>query len=54
MRNYDKSCTLEHRIELEQDLRYCEYCTTSLEDHNRCRQQAASKHGENARECLED
>ena len=47
----DKSaacCSME-RQRLVEELRKCDYCTASFEEHNRCYTRAARKSGERAR-----
>jgi hypothetical protein len=47
----EQRCCHTARKQLLDDLRKCDYCTTSVEEHDACRQAAARESNERARAC---
>ena len=50
--NNKAACCSMERQRLVEELRKCDYCTTTFEEHNRCYTQAARRSGERARSCV--
>ncbi|GBC63844.1 hypothetical protein DENIS_4843 [Desulfonema ishimotonii] len=51
MEEYDAFCMTMEKEQLLEELRSCEYCTTSIEAHNSCRQKVAKENRERMRNC---
>jgi hypothetical protein len=49
----EQRCCHTARKELVEELRRCYYCTTSIEEHNACREAAARRSGKQAKSCLQ-
>ena len=50
----EQRCCHTVRKQLVEDLRKCDYCTTSLEEHDACRQAAARQSDERAKACARE
>jgi len=46
------SCCTRERKRLMRDLRSCDFCSTSYEEHQRCYEGAASISGDRSRACM--
>jgi hypothetical protein len=53
-KNRDQRCCHTARKQLLDDLRKCDYCTTSVEEHDACRQTAARRSDERAKGCMQE
>jgi hypothetical protein len=47
----EQRCCHTARKQLVEELRRCDYCTTSIEEHDACRRAAARRSEEQARAC---
>ncbi|MFH0726760.1 MAG: hypothetical protein V2B19_10490 [Pseudomonadota bacterium] len=48
------SCCSMEKQRLVSELRACDFCSDTIEDHNDCYQRVAKESGRNARNCLID
>jgi hypothetical protein len=46
-----QGCCHQARKQLIEELRRCDFCTTSVEEHDACRQAVARESGERAKAC---
>jgi hypothetical protein len=53
-KNRDQRCCHTVRKQLLDDVRKCDYCTTSVEEHDVCRQAAARRSDARAKACMQE
>jgi len=49
---FEKVCLADEKEFMIDELRKCDYCTTSIEEHDRCWSEAARRSGERSRGCF--
>jgi hypothetical protein len=54
LKSHGQRCCHTARKQLLDELRKCDYCTTSVEEHDACRQAAARESGERAKACVRE
>lgn len=54
MKEYDSFCTSMEKAQLKEELRKCEYCSQTLEEHDDCRKEVAAESGKRAQRCRID
>ena len=47
-----RSCCTMERKRLRKDIRECDFCSTSWEDHHRCLSRVAKKSGQRSKACM--
>lgn len=54
MNEYDEFCISMEKSQLKEDLRKCEYCSETLEEHDTCRKAVAKHSKRRKRRCRLD
>lgn len=52
MKDHDQFCTEIEKEQMVDELRKCEYCSTSIEEHDDCRHEVAKEAGERLSGCV--
>jgi hypothetical protein len=54
MKDYDAFCATIEKERLVEEIRQCEFCTDSYEEHHECRRQVSKEAGERLQGCIID
>ena len=55
MKNVDKNtfnCLKSEKQQLTEDVRRCDFCSTSMDEHSRCYEEAARESGGRSKSCF--
>ena len=56
MRNvseYEKTCLRDEKERLQDEVRHCDYCSTSIDEHMHCYEETARSSGRRSKACFD-